>query len=276
MYLVRSVELGHLSDADKLRRGLIGHFTTPFAQDEQRVDDLRTLCESPFEREVYDELTARGYWVTPQVKVGQYRIDMVIEGDNDARLAVECDGDKYHGPDKWVDDMQRQRVLERAGWVFWRCFASSFLKRRQSMLGDLIKTLEARGVGPVGAEDARRSVHTEFRRYSTPDATSILRQEPEQEGGPAELQEAPEAAVVTAADSLQDAIPQFLRPASITSAVTPGALEVLLNTHRLKSQDLRGKGGNLWVYATDDNRQLARALSTLGFTFARGRGWWKK
>ena len=71
------------------------------------MEDLRKLCESPFEREMYDELTQRGYWVTPQVRVGQYRIDMVVEGHNDARLAVECDGDKYHGADKWADDMQR-------------------------------------------------------------------------------------------------------------------------------------------------------------------------
>ena len=71
MYLVRSVELNHLSEADRLRRSLIGHFTSPFAQDEGRVTSLRELCESPFEREVYDILAERGYWVTPQIKVGE-------------------------------------------------------------------------------------------------------------------------------------------------------------------------------------------------------------
>ncbi len=167
MYLVRSVELEHLSDADRLRRGLIAHFGAPFAQDEMRVEDMRKLCESPFEREMYDELTKRGYWVTPQVKVGQYRIDMVVEGHNDARLAIECDGDKYHGADKWDDDMHRQRVLERAGWVFWRCFASAFIRRREEVLGDLIRVLEDRGIEPTGAEGAPRSVHTERREYTS-------------------------------------------------------------------------------------------------------------
>jgi len=167
MYLVRSVEANQLSHADRLRRNLIHHFSIPFAQDEERVEDLRKLCESPFEREVYDDLTGRGYWVAPQVHVGQYRIDMVVQGHNDARLAIECDGDKYHGPDKWADDMQRQRVLERAGWVFWRCFASTFLRRRDAMIKDLLKTLNERGVEPVGAEGAPQSVHTEQRRYST-------------------------------------------------------------------------------------------------------------
>jgi len=167
MYLVRSVELEHLGPADKLRRNLIAHFTTPFVQDEMRVEDLRTLCESPFEREMYDELTQRGYWVTPQVKVGPYRIDMVVEGHNDARLAVECDGDKYHGPDKWADDMQRERNLRRVGWAFWRCFASAFILRRKDMLDDLLKTLAERGIEPIGAEGAPRSVHTEHRVVSS-------------------------------------------------------------------------------------------------------------
>jgi very-short-patch-repair endonuclease len=167
MYLVRSVDPEQLSRADRLRQGLIAHFATPFAQDEVRVENLRALCESPFETEMYDELTQRGYWVTPQVRVGHYRIDMVVEGHNDARLAVECDGDRYHGADTWFDDMRRQRVLERAGWIFWRCFASAFIRRRNEMIDDLVKTLKERGIEPIGAEGAPRSVHVERRVVSS-------------------------------------------------------------------------------------------------------------
>lgn len=166
MYLVRSVELNHLSEADRLRRSLIGHFTSPFAQDEGRVTSLRELCESPFEREVYDILTERGYWVTPQIKVGEYRLDLVVEGHNDNRLAIECDGDRYHGLDRWDADMRRQRVLERSGLVFWRCFASSFVRRREVLMSDLFRTLSERGIEPIGAENAPRSVHTEQRRLA--------------------------------------------------------------------------------------------------------------
>ena len=32
---------------------------------------------------------------------------------DDRRLAIELDGDKYHGPDRWADDIRRQRALER-------------------------------------------------------------------------------------------------------------------------------------------------------------------
>jgi REase_MTES_1575 len=52
-----------------------------------------------------------------------------VDGNDGRRLAVECDGDSFHGPEQWRDDMRRQRVLERVGWRFWRCFASSTLSR---------------------------------------------------------------------------------------------------------------------------------------------------
>lgn len=167
MYLVRSVGAEDLSEKDHLRRGLVAHFSTPFAQDEARVTDLRELCESPFELAVYDILTERGFRVTPQVPVGSFRLDMVVEGHQDNRLAVECDGDRYHGPDRWADDMNRQRILERAGWRFWRCFASTFVMQRSEVIQDLLRTLEEKGIEPIGAANATPSVYVERRRYST-------------------------------------------------------------------------------------------------------------
>lgn len=164
MYLVRSVALDDLSSADLLRSKLIQHFQAPFAQDVNEVTDLRLLCESPFEREVFDLLIERGYRVIPQVPVGAYRIDMVVEGDNDSRLAIECDGDQYHGPDQWDSDMRRQRILERAGWRFWRCFASTFVLQREAVVADLVETLTLHGISPCSPESHVKSIHSEQRR----------------------------------------------------------------------------------------------------------------
>jgi very-short-patch-repair endonuclease len=165
MYLVRSITQDELSKADKLRSSLMQHFQSPYTQNEEEVSDLRDLCESPFEREVFDALVERGYRVQPQVKVGSYRIDLVVEGERDARLAIECDGDRYHGPDQWDHDMRRQRVLERAGWHFWRCFASNFVLHREALLTDLTDALQRRGIEPVGSGAVVRSLHSQNRVY---------------------------------------------------------------------------------------------------------------
>jgi len=71
----------------------------------------------------------------------------VIEG-NQSRLAVECDGDDVHGADRYEQDMERQRILERCGWVFYRVRASAFYMDPAAALSPLWKLLEDRGILP--------------------------------------------------------------------------------------------------------------------------------
>lgn len=162
MYLFRSVENNAFAE-DTLSGKVLRHFRQPFNQDARRVELLRDLCESGFEREMFDEIANRGYRVQPQVPCGSYRIDFVIEGSEGRRLAVECDGDRFHGPGQWSDDMARQRVLERAGWTFWRCFASSFARRRLDVLEDLWTNLSNLGIEPLGAEAIDNTVWVQHR-----------------------------------------------------------------------------------------------------------------
>jgi very-short-patch-repair endonuclease len=168
MYLVRSVGLERLSEADRLRRGLIAHFARPFGQRVTPVN-ARDACESALERALYDWLVQRGYRVTPQASVGAWRIDLVVEGAGDARLAVECDGDKDHLPEQWAEDVRRQRALERMGWVFWRCFAATFVRRPEAVLRDLATALAEAGVAPAqaAAHAAREPVERRVVRIET-------------------------------------------------------------------------------------------------------------
>lgn len=157
MYLFRSVAETEFKE-DSLNGKVISHFKQPFRQETKKVQALRERCESGFELEMFDELVKRGFRVEPQVPCGGYRIDFVVEGNEGRRLAVECDGDRFHGPGQWQDDMTRQRVLERAGWTFWRCFASSFVRRREEVLEDLMQTLARLGIEPLGAESVDSTV----------------------------------------------------------------------------------------------------------------------
>ena len=83
----------------------------------QRADRMTERPPSPFdswfEVDVALALAARGYTLTAQVRVAHKRIDLVVEGDEGARLAVECDGDAWHGPEQYEADLLRQRQLER-------------------------------------------------------------------------------------------------------------------------------------------------------------------
>jgi very-short-patch-repair endonuclease len=150
VFLFRSVEASQMP-AGGLAAKLLSHFNAPFAVDPSQSDQWRKLCESDFEREMFDELTARGYKARPQFPCGGFRIDFVVEGEDGARLAVECDGDRYHGPERWSQDMARQRVLERAGWTFWRCFASDFAMDKRAAMESLDTALQKHGIYPCHA-----------------------------------------------------------------------------------------------------------------------------
>ena len=145
MYLVHSVSRDHVSPKD-LRLNLLNHFYDLQEDQKASFEAKLELCESEFEKSVFTVLHEMGYTVIPQVKVGSYRIDLVVESDGDQRLAVECDGDSYHGPEQWHDDMIRQRALERAGWTFWRCFASSWEVERFNMIQSLQSKLDSMGI----------------------------------------------------------------------------------------------------------------------------------
>jgi very-short-patch-repair endonuclease len=162
MYLFRSVTETEFRE-DSLNGKVIRHFKQPFRQDIKKVQTLREKCESGFELDMFDELVKRGFRVDPQVPCGGYRIDFVVEGTEGRRLAIECDGDRFHGPGQWQDDMARQRVLERAGWTFWRCFASSFVRHRQAVLDDLMQTLYRLGIEPLGSETVDSSVWVHYK-----------------------------------------------------------------------------------------------------------------
>jgi very-short-patch-repair endonuclease len=105
--------------------------------------------ESWFEVDVALELLRRGYRVCPQYEVATKRIDLVVEG-MESRLAVECDGDAWHGPEEYDRDMARQRQLERAGWTFVRVRESDFYIDRTHAVEDIVRVCHELGILAVG------------------------------------------------------------------------------------------------------------------------------
>jgi very-short-patch-repair endonuclease/transcription elongation GreA/GreB family factor len=165
LYLVRSVREEELNPKD-LKANVIRHMREPMKGRVRPSGDLMVHCDSDFEREILGRLLERGYHVTPQVGAMGYSIDMVVEGRGDQRLAIECDGDKYHGPERWADDMTRQRVLERVGWRFWRCWSSSYTVDPEGCMADLFATLDRLGIHP-GISEMREERYTEHRVTTT-------------------------------------------------------------------------------------------------------------
>jgi very-short-patch-repair endonuclease len=135
----------HLKTSD-IRHRLLQHVRDPEASIRNFEEEVGRT-ESPFELEVLKKLTNAGFKVKTQIEVGYFRIDMVVEG-NGKRLAVECDGDRYHPIEKLADDMNRQAILERLGWKFARIRGSAFYRNPDQAMESVFKRLEELEIFP--------------------------------------------------------------------------------------------------------------------------------
>lgn len=149
MWVVHSLNPEIDLNPDDIRLRLIKHAINPNSQE---YEQILSAAESPFETEVMTKLLNKGYKVIPQMKVGAYRIDMVIE-DGDKRIALECDGEKWHTQDDLPNDLKRQAILERLGWNFIRIRGSAFYRDPESTMNEVISQLEGHGIKPNYARD---------------------------------------------------------------------------------------------------------------------------
>ena len=112
-----------------------------------------TPFDSWFEVDVFMALIDRGYRVLPQYPVAQKRIDLVVE-DSQRRIAIECDGDEWHGPDEYEADCRREGIISRCGWQFARIRASSYYAQREKAIDKLVGEITLHGVRPWNPSEA--------------------------------------------------------------------------------------------------------------------------
>jgi very-short-patch-repair endonuclease len=152
LWLIHSLDPSRDLRAGDLRRTLIEHVRDPSGK-RRAVELTQSRAESLFESEVIARLVGAGYRVKSQVWIGKYRIDMVVS-DGIHQVALECDGDRFHGIDQIPADMNRQAILERAGWAFIRVRGTRFFRDPEGTTQWILDELTRLGVEPLG-EDAR-------------------------------------------------------------------------------------------------------------------------
>lgn len=154
MILFHSIPKDKLSNPNDLRKKILDWFYN--RKSEERKVGLQAVREevnrgraSEFEYEVAEIIINAGYKVIPQYEIADYRIDLVVQGES-AKLAIECDGDKYHNRiEVWQEDIERQQIIERAGWTFWRVTGSAFYKNGPEALSSLWEKLEELDIKPI-------------------------------------------------------------------------------------------------------------------------------
>ena len=158
VWLFHSILLNDLGNRNDLRYKLLDHFynykpSTPSisTQIERTIGNQPSPFDSWFEVDIFNDIVNKGHRVIPQYKVagGKYRIDLVAIFPDGTKIAIECDGDKWHGADKYQDDMLRQKVLERCGWQFFRVRGGEYYSNREKALEPLWKIFKEHDIKTI-------------------------------------------------------------------------------------------------------------------------------
>lgn len=137
-----------IMNPDCYRKKLIDYYTNSQNKTKKQVTvkNLQTLLNKTdansgdFEKSVCKLLYNNGLgdFLFPQFEVGKYCIDFGLIKNN-KKLAIECDGFTYHsGIVKIQEDINRQLILERAGWRFFRVQSTDWFYRNSNVSAELI------------------------------------------------------------------------------------------------------------------------------------------
>jgi very-short-patch-repair endonuclease len=163
MWIVHS--LNHETDLQvgDYRRRLIEHALDPEAWERELQKKLaRTDPRAKeFQGLVLRRLLERQYEVTPDFPAGAFSIDIVVTG-NGRRLAIACDGEQFHGPEKLREDLERQAILERLGWTFVRIRGSLFFREEDRALAPVFRRLEELNIEPRHVDELSTPPVQEF------------------------------------------------------------------------------------------------------------------
>jgi very-short-patch-repair endonuclease len=122
------------------------------------TEDGERGFDSPFEREVAEELQRQGLTVRPQVGCSSFRIDLaVVDPRAPGRylLGVECDGATYHSSATARDrDRLRQQVLEDLKWRICRVWSTDWLRDRNGQVQRVLEALRQAQAAPVSVPAA--------------------------------------------------------------------------------------------------------------------------
>lgn len=133
--------------------------------------------DSPFEKQVINQLREKGWTVHSQVGVSGYRIDIgVVDPRAHGRylLGIECDGATYHSAATARDrDRLRHLILEGLGWELHRIWSTDWWRNPSEPMQKILARLEHLLTVEPSEEEVPEEPSTESVDASEPEAVEV-------------------------------------------------------------------------------------------------------
>ena len=138
MWVFHSVDLQDLNE-NCIRAKLL-NYCINFSTINNKNIDLKSIFESQLQKDVYKMIKEKYYDVKPQVVIGKYKMDFVIDGLSN-KIAIQCDGDKLTS-ENWEEEYQKRACLERVGWEFLKINGSEFYRNPEETVKRLLENIK--------------------------------------------------------------------------------------------------------------------------------------
>lgn len=115
---------------------------------DEKLDDDVSHLDLPFEEDIYQVLTERGYAIKKRVGRSAYPIDLVLidklkPDTEECLLGIVCDGKTYGKYSTARDrDRLRQEVLKKLGWRIYRIWSREWNRDRDTQINRLLQHIE--------------------------------------------------------------------------------------------------------------------------------------
>lgn len=251
-----------------LRRRLILHARDQHVRNIE-IKAQEQHIESVFEKQVFDRLVRAEYRVKTQWRVGAYRIDLVVEGAG-KRLAIECDGDRWHPQEKLEEDMARQAILERLGWRFVRIRGSQFFRDPDNAMKPVFARLQELAIPAEGMvkQSSENIDGQELKDRIIRRANELSRQWKESTGTriPA-ISARQSTSPAKAVNKIPDPAPKAQHVLPAASRTDTLNIVLFFQTKGIKVIDNREQNGGVWVEGGNELSSIMQTLAAKNIYF---------
>jgi len=147
----------HSLDPDRdLKLGDLRYRLIKYAQDptglRKKTIAKEDVFKSDLQRSVSKELRSQGYQVLLNFELGMRTIDIVAEGEDRQRLAIQCDGDCIKTEEDLFFEMENYMTLRRLNWDIFHIRSTEYYTDPDKTFRRLLRRLKKVGITPTQVE----------------------------------------------------------------------------------------------------------------------------
>jgi hypothetical protein len=151
MWVVHSLKPDRDLKPGDLRYKLLKHAQDPNGL-RKKVVAKEDVFKSDLQRSVFTELQSQGYQALLNLEVGMRTIDIVAQGEDRQRLAIQCDGECIKTEEELRLEMEYYMTLRRLNWGIFHIRSTEYYTDPDKTFKRLLGRLSQAGITPTQVE----------------------------------------------------------------------------------------------------------------------------